>query len=199
MIKLKNFIEKNNNFQNSTLIVNDKQAILMDVGHASKVILDYLEEHNIELRAIFIGYPSFDHILGIDDVLQKFPLVNVYINHEGLELLTAKEVDSVSGEIIKPIITEKINNLILVENNTIVKEIGLKIKIFITNKILKGSQFFEIPEIKIVTTGSTSSKILLNEGNILCNYMDLTNKFASIKEQFAGYNVIPWHNKIFKI
>lgn len=54
--------------QNNTYLVIDdesKQAALVDPSTPSKLVLDYLENNNLELRLILITHAHFDHISGV--------------------------------------------------------------------------------------------------------------------------------------
>ncbi len=64
---------------NSYLVIKKQKAILIDVGLEPGVIIDYLENKEITLEAILLTHGHFDHIGGIDQVIEKFD-VNIYIH-----------------------------------------------------------------------------------------------------------------------
>lgn len=53
---------------------NDQgQALIVDPGEADPV-LDYLEQNNLQLNAIFLTHHHFDHSGGIDKLRERFPV-----------------------------------------------------------------------------------------------------------------------------
>jgi glyoxylase-like metal-dependent hydrolase (beta-lactamase superfamily II) len=65
---------------NSYLLVNNREAILVDVAAGAGAIIEYLQAQRIELKAILITHGHFDHISGVDQVVAKFD-VPAYIHH----------------------------------------------------------------------------------------------------------------------
>jgi glyoxylase-like metal-dependent hydrolase (beta-lactamase superfamily II) len=55
---------------NSYLVVNREigQAVLIDAGIEASQILDYLEEHGIELKAVLLTHGHPDHLFGLKEI-----------------------------------------------------------------------------------------------------------------------------------
>lgn len=73
---------------NTHILHTDTTAVLIDVGENPNPILEYLASNNLTLEAIYLTHLHFDHIFGVVDVLQEYP-VPVYANKEDMYLLEA--------------------------------------------------------------------------------------------------------------
>lgn len=62
--------------------VNTNDLYLIDCGDAQKII-DYVFTRKLVLRAIFLTHTHFDHIYGLNDVLQFFPECEIYTSEYG--------------------------------------------------------------------------------------------------------------------
>lgn len=71
---------------NSYLIINDKEAVLIDVGFEPDVIAEYLIANNLELKAILLTHAHLDHIGGLEEIRDRFN-VDVYIHKNEAEWL----------------------------------------------------------------------------------------------------------------
>ncbi len=60
---------------------NTKQTVIIDPAACPKKIPDYIEEEGLKIEAILLTHGHFDHIMGIDGFLEKFP-VPVYVHED---------------------------------------------------------------------------------------------------------------------
>lgn len=60
---------------------NNKQAIVIDPGQAAPVI-DYLETYGLELTAIWVTHHHADHIGGVSELRESFPMTHVVAHSE---------------------------------------------------------------------------------------------------------------------
>lgn len=71
--KIKNVI-----LQSCTYVIYDcNEAYLIDCGDSSQ-ILSFLRIHQLDLRGIFLTHCHYDHIYGLNDVLEEYFNANVY-------------------------------------------------------------------------------------------------------------------------
>ena len=74
------------------------KAWVIDPGESEQV-LDYLNQHNLELQAILITHKHHDHINGIQGILQRFESIDIYgpVNDQ-LDMVTirCKEGDEIT-------------------------------------------------------------------------------------------------------
>ncbi len=68
---------------NCYLAVNEdtKQAVIVDPAACPKKMLDFIEEKELKIEAILLTHGHFDHIMGIDGFLGKYP-VSVYVHED---------------------------------------------------------------------------------------------------------------------
>lgn len=68
---------------NCYLAINEetKQTVIIDPAACPKKILDYIEEEGLKIEAILLTHGHFDHIMGIDGFLERFP-VPVYVHED---------------------------------------------------------------------------------------------------------------------
>lgn len=71
---------------NSYLVIKNQEAVLIDVGLDPEKIIEYLNSQKISLIAILLTHGHFDHIGGIDYLIEKFD-VPVYIHQSEKEWL----------------------------------------------------------------------------------------------------------------
>ncbi|TCS84437.1 MBL fold metallo-hydrolase [Tepidibacillus fermentans] len=72
---------------NSYLLIQDGQAILIDVGFEPESIETYLNQHQIQLKTIFLTHAHLDHIGGLEYIRERFS-VPVYVHHAESEWLS---------------------------------------------------------------------------------------------------------------
>jgi hydroxyacylglutathione hydrolase len=76
--------------ENNTYLISDpatSQAVLIDPATPSRKVMDYLQEHNLNLNAIWITHAHFDHIGGVRWFLdQKKETVKAAIHSDAVEL-----------------------------------------------------------------------------------------------------------------
>lgn len=72
----------NSIFQSNTYILtNDKYCWIVDIGDTDKVC-DYLDD-KYNVKSIFITHSHFDHIYGLNDLIERFPDCTIYISESG--------------------------------------------------------------------------------------------------------------------
>lgn len=71
---------------NSYLIINNIEAVLIDVGFKPSVIEEYIITNNLELKAILLTHAHLDHIGGLEEIRERFN-VDVYIHENEADWL----------------------------------------------------------------------------------------------------------------
>ena len=68
----------NSIFQSNTYILaNDKYCWIIDIGDTDKVY-DYIDD-KYNVKSIFITHSHFDHIYGLNNLIERFPDCTIYI------------------------------------------------------------------------------------------------------------------------
>lgn len=75
----------NSIFHSKTYILSEEgnnETWLIDCGDALPVI-DYIDTNGLFLKGILITHSHFDHIYGLNEVIKKYPDINVYTSDAG--------------------------------------------------------------------------------------------------------------------
>lgn len=64
---------------NCYIISNNNQALIVDPGGDADQIIEYIEEKALTPQAIILTHAHFDHIGGLEDLRNKYP-IETYIN-----------------------------------------------------------------------------------------------------------------------
>ena len=81
---------------NCYLVMENKHALLIDPGDAFFHLKETLKENECTLEAIVLTHAHFDHIAGIDKILQDFD-VDVYLNPQEFDFLQDPNLNSSSS------------------------------------------------------------------------------------------------------
>lgn len=73
---------------NCYLVINEetKEAVVIDAANKPKVMLEYIKEHGLDVKAILLTHGHFDHIMGIDDFLKEYD-IPVYVHEDDKETM----------------------------------------------------------------------------------------------------------------
>ena len=85
----------NSVFNSNTYILSIEKAQncwLIDCGDA-EVLIDWIQEHNKNLVGIFITHSHFDHIYGLNKVIETFPDCSIYTSQKGKEGLFSDKLN----------------------------------------------------------------------------------------------------------
>ena len=64
-----------------------KEAFVVDMAGASERLLEYIAEEGLKMKALLLTHGHFDHIMGIDDVLNKYGKMPVYVHEADKPML----------------------------------------------------------------------------------------------------------------
>lgn len=81
---------------NCYLVMEHGHALLIDPGDTFLHLKDILKENDCTLDAIVLTHAHFDHIAGIDKILQEFD-VDVYLNPKEFDFLQDPDLNSSSS------------------------------------------------------------------------------------------------------
>lgn len=188
-----------NKFLNSiTYIIpikDSKECYLVDCGDVEKVV-----EQGWKVKGVFLTHCHFDHIYGINKLIEYFPNAIIYTNEEGRNGLVDPrmnfskyhdEVEDFSFSYIENINLIKQEDMLIIYNDFKVKPLFTPghdvscISYIIGNNLFTGDAY--IPEIKTVTTFPMSDKKLAEESLLRLHQYER-----------MGYVICPGHGEIKK-
>ena len=79
---------------NSYLIYKEdlEECYLIDCGD-TKPVLDYIKQHCLHLKAVFLTHTHFDHIYGLNELVEQVPAVTVYTSEFGKMALQSDKLN----------------------------------------------------------------------------------------------------------
>lgn len=183
----------NSIFNSNTYILEDKSCDycwLIDIGDAEP----FLDKDNI--KGIFLTHTHFDHIYGINKIIEKFPDCTIYTSKSGSESLYSDKLN-LSKYHESPLIFKGDNVRILNENDKIelFPNIFLEVKetpghcpscltYYTDNYIFTGDSY--IPNIKVVTNLPKGNKVQAQES------------VENIKKNIGSRTICPGHGEILE-
>lgn len=80
---------------NTYVIMNEetKEAVVIDPARLSKKLREYIDGEQLQVKAILLTHAHFDHIMGIDEVIEAYGQMPVYVEENDLELLHHAELN----------------------------------------------------------------------------------------------------------
>ena len=81
------FIITNSIFHSASYILTNittKEALLIDCGDFEPIV-NYIEEHQLNLKGVLLTHSHFDHIYGLNELVHKYPHCTLYTSQHGAE------------------------------------------------------------------------------------------------------------------
>ena len=74
---------------NCYVVVNEdtKECFAVDMAYCPQEYVDHIREQGYQMKALFLTHGHFDHIMGIDDVLNKYGKMPVYVHEADKPML----------------------------------------------------------------------------------------------------------------
>lgn len=182
----------NSIFNSNTYLIKDKSydyCWLIDIGDT-----DYLIDNSLNINGIFLTHSHFDHIYGINKIIEKFPDCIIYTSKSGNEALYSDKLN-LSKYHESPLIFNGNNVKIINENDKIEIFPNISLEVietpghcpscltYYTDKyIFTGDSY--IPGINLVTNLPKGNKIQAQES------------LEKIKELAKNRIICPGHGEI---
>ena len=137
---------------NSYVIANEntKKAAVVDPGAVAERILSYLKSNGLELEAILLTHGHFDHIMGVNDILDN-KRVPVYAYEAEQEIL---EDPSLNCSVMVGNRTA-INGGVYLKDQATIEVAGYPVKVIATPGHTKGSCCFHLKDNEVLFSGDT--------------------------------------------
>lgn len=152
MIKVIPFIYEDYDdvYANTYVLIDDKNnCVVIDPGKEYPGIVNYIKKNNLNLKAILVTHGHFDHIRGINTLLNEYK-VPVYIGFDDEEKLTNTFTNGSAHFGNEVIVDVKANTL---ADNEILKILTEEIKVITTPYHTSGSVCFYLKDSGVLFTG----------------------------------------------
>ena len=152
MIKVIPFIYEDYDdvYANTYVLIDDKNnCVVIDPGKEYPGIVNYIKKNSLNLKAILVTHGHFDHIRGINTLLNEYK-VPVYIGFDDEEKLTNTFTNGSAHFGNEVIIDVKANTL---ADNEILKILAEDIKVITTPYHTSGSVCFYLKDSGVLFTG----------------------------------------------
>lgn len=80
------------------LVKKEKEAIVIDPGVYDNSLVEFLKENNIDIRYVILTHLHVDHIIGLNNITNKFKDIKVIISKEELKHMHDSEYTLYNGE-----------------------------------------------------------------------------------------------------
>jgi glyoxylase-like metal-dependent hydrolase (beta-lactamase superfamily II) len=104
-------------------------CLLIDTGLEGRTILNYIEEMKLNPVAVVLTHGHADHIVGLGDLLIKYPDIKVYIHKEDAAMLT-DPVENLCALVGIDFKTKAAD--VLLDDGDVVEEAGIRLQVLFT-------------------------------------------------------------------
>ena len=139
------------------LIGEDDDCVVIDPGKDYNGIADYIKENELHLKAVLLTHGHFDHIRGVDILVDTFK-VPLLISEQDKDFLTNSHLNCSDRFSRHPIVINSEPEFI--KDGDLINFLSESIKVISTPFHTPGSVCFYLKDSKLLFTGDT----LFNEG-----------------------------------
>nr|WP_317283107.1 MBL fold metallo-hydrolase [uncultured Sellimonas sp.] len=138
---------------NTYLVINEqtKEAVLIDPAACPKKLMEYIGEHQIEVKGILLTHGHFDHIMGISDFHKVYKDVPVYAGKLEEPLLNDAHWNQ-SDIYTKGYV---FSDAVYVEDGAVIHLAGYDFKVFFTPGHTPGGVCYYVESEGILFSGDT--------------------------------------------
>ena len=186
----------NSILNSNTYILSDKENCwLIDIGDTAK-IFDFVS-NKMNLKGVFLTHSHFDHIYGINELHERFPLCNIYTSDYGkialkdskknLSFYNGYPVDYLNDNVIVLNDEDRINIFDNIYLNVLATpgHCPSCLTYYTDNYIFTGDSY--IPGIKVVTNLPKGNKIQSQES------VEKIKKLTETRDIYPGHGEIILH------
>lgn len=155
---IKSFINDSYPLSSNIYVIGkvNSPCIIIDPGSEDDLVIDYVSRHHSKIEAILLTHGHFDHIRGVEKIIQHFNYeIPIYISKDDYRLLTDSKLNCslINGEKVSINISP-----IIIESEDIIKTPSFVFKPILTPYHTKGSICFLFEDDNALFTGDTLFK-----------------------------------------
>ena len=137
---------------NTYVVIDNKECIVIDPSSNYDGIINYINKNNLKLRAILITHAHFDHIGGVDRLVNAFH-VNVYASVEEISSFTSPKLNCSEDYSFKGVVVE--SDITSIFDQEILQILDEEIKVIATPYHTRGSVCYYFPKSKLLFSGDS--------------------------------------------
>lgn len=170
---------------NTYILYDEKEAVVIDPGATNDSVINFLEKRNLSLKAILLTHGHFDHIRGVNHLLDKFD-VPIYIHQDDEIMLTDPDINCSDFENV--VIQKK---PVLLSDKDKLSFLGSEIEVIHTPFHTRGSVCYYLKDNNVLFSGDTLFKMSIGRD-------DLPNAIPSKRnESLKKIKALPIRTKIY--
>ena len=194
---IKSFIEVGDTFSSNIYVIGkiNSPCIIIDPGSDDSSLTSYISSYHSKVEAILITHGHFDHIQGIEKILQYFNYdIPIYISKEDNELLTDSFLNCSSNHNMNVSIHI---SPILIESEDIIKTKSFSFKPILTPYHTKGSICYLFEDDNALFTGDSLFKNSIGREDLPTAVPSMRNSSLSKVVHLSKYlSIYPGHGEI---
>lgn len=144
---------------NTYILYNEaKEAILVDPGfNVGNKLIEHIQKIDVKVVAILLTHAHYDHIAGLEDVINLFPNTKVYISEDEVELLDNPNLNlsRFADDWLNKSLTFLPKNLVKLSDGEVFEEASYQVKMIKTPFHTQGSACFYVESENILFSGDT--------------------------------------------
>ena len=138
---------------NCYLVINEetKEAVVVDPAGVPKKMAAYIEENGLTIKAALLTHAHFDHIMGLDKLMELYGKMPVYVEESDLPLLN--EADKNESTVYTAGYSYKGGDVI--HDNDVLSLIGYDFKVIHTPGHTAGGVCYYVQSENVLFSGDT--------------------------------------------
>ena len=164
------------------------ECFAVDPGACPPELTGYIKREGLTVKAVLLTHGHFDHILGLDDFLEEFP-VPVYACKEEKILLESAELNSSTGMYGK---SYTFSGAEYVSDRQILHIAGSEIQVIRTPGHTAGGCCYYIPEERVLFSGDTLFRASVGRTDLPTGSM--SDLVRSVRDRLL---VLPEETKVY--
>ena len=108
---------------------DSKDCLVIDTGLEAEALIGYLDENQLNPVAVVLTHGHADHVVGVEDLREKFPDIKVVIHKDDAEMLTRPTLtmSTLAGRMLKTAAAE-----VIIENEGPIEFAGINLEVIHT-------------------------------------------------------------------
>ncbi len=187
-----------NQYMENTYVINEKkEALIIDPGADVSVIKEYIDENEFIVKGVLLTHGHFDHLYSLNDVLDEYDCP-VYIHNKERDFLYDPNLN-LSNTLLNPFVCKSKKNVQTLEDKQVITLGREKITVYHTPGHTRGGVCYQYK--RFLFSGDTLFKGTIGRYDLpTSNKADITRSVKRIISAFKDNTLIyPGHGSFTTI